>query len=211
MILNKKFNIGDKVLIIDNATGVVIVDDYIVNEKNSRLDNKDNKPLELISFDNKYYFFNTPKYTIVNSISEDVIPLTIPTDYKIELWRNSDHVHDCHVYREYDITELDPEVVNLVNALNKMQGLETVGSCSGHGKSKLFVDIRFESFKAIQSLINIIIRHFNTEFNLSTTPSLMCNSKKDVLLQLSTNSIGESAYKSADLLSELILVEIENE
>ena len=211
MLSYKKWNIGDKVKIIDNETKQIIIDNFIVNEKNYCSDTHDNIiPVELISFDNRYYFLQSNKYTIEKSDTSDIVQLNIPTNYHIDLWSNPNKKWNAEIYREHDITELDEEVKNLVYSLNRISDLYTVGSCSGHNIGYLWVDLIFNSFTPILFLTHLISKYFSDDFILTTEKQLVCNSQKGVIFRLKSLNKGQKAYISTNKLSEIIEMELLN-
>ena len=203
-----KYNCGDKVKVIDASTKEVLVNDFVVNFKRQN-------PLgynELISFDNKYFFQISKKDFIYekNNDSSEVIPFDISkfeNKYEIELWSNYPKHNNFSIYRERDITELDPEVKNLVYSLNKIKGIRTVGSCSGHSKYPLWVDIDFMDIVGLEVITKILYAYFNETFKLTTNTRVSTSAtsnEKVTIMTLETISIGEDAFKLADKFAKKI-------
>lgn len=53
---------------------------------------------------------------------------------------------------EYD-GKMDPQCVNLCNALNKFRGIETTESCCGHGKSKFTIFFKASDIKELSRVL----------------------------------------------------------
>lgn len=54
---------------------------------------------------------------------------------------------------EIDYTELDPECVSLVRAMNVFPGIQTFESCCGHGKNPFCVWFTAESLEVLPALL----------------------------------------------------------
>lgn len=166
-----------------------------------------------ISFDNKYFFKVTDEnqYLILPNLDKICVPLdftTIPVTYEICLWRDAKNNLKADIYREYDIIELDTEVISLVAAINDFEDVNTVGSCSGHNKDPLWIDIKFYSMSFLRILLTILEKSpFNFNFRLCTSPTIINNDKSGIILQLRSEQIGLEAYRAtiqlADRLKEV--------
>lgn len=188
--------------IIDKKTNKVLAAGKITCRKDY---NQLSKPYNCISFDSRWFFNldtkdkfdvqDNPEHLVVSMRDED-----IPTDYKKDLWRNN--IEEMHLYRDYDINELDPEVKDLVFALNELDKVKTVCSCSGHGDRPLSVYIIFFDFKPLCMLVKLIHDKFRKDFNLRTRPDIY-NSKLDrVVLELETTTIGKEAFEKAQEMTK---------
>lgn len=200
--MNYRFNCGDKVKVIDSITKEVLINSKVVNFKRQN-------PLgynELISFDNKYFFQVENKDFIFekDDKTKEIIPFDLSkfeNKYEIELWNHYPKNSNLSIYRERDITELDPEVECLVYSLNKIKGIRTVGSCSGHSISPLWVDIDFMDIIGLETLTKILYTYFNETFKLTTNTRLSTSAtsnEKVTIMTLETISIGEPAFKLAN-------------
>ncbi len=193
--------IGDFCKIIDKQSGTVLCSGQVKSYKMTVVNNETFER-SCITFDYIYFFLKegTDKYDVVKDDTKTTIYFninTVPKDYKVTAWREQDNYSD--IYIENDINNLDKEVVNIVTALNKIEGLETTGSCSGHGERSLWVTIRFKSLEALILLVNFMQRNgFKEHFVLSTDTSIINNEQYNVMLQLYTKSIGEKAYNLAN-------------
>ena len=99
---------------------------------------------------------------------------------------------------------LDPEVVSLVTALNKIEGIETITSCSGHGIDCLQIDLYCDTFEAIKFLIDILPN--NMVIMQPTIPS-RANS---ITLKLSaTNHNVEIGHNQADNFAKIIMEKLQ--
>lgn len=197
--MNKYFSI------IDKQTGEVIFRDLAVNEKIG---------VSCISFDYKHFFKRpgTDKYYIQEEgyVCDNIIAFDadkIPKNYNIILYKYHRENPDADVLREFDITELDPEVTNLVHAINSLKDIETTGSCSGHNKGYLYVDIRFKTLIGLKNFIYILQDNgFYSDFILSTDKHIKNNTNdgEKTILKLNSLHIGQQAYDNANKLANFI-------
>lgn len=181
------------VTIINKSTNDIMVSGQLVAFKDL--------PKQLISFDFKYFFSveENPLYEIqISQTSKTVISFD-HDKYKeiIFLYVN----HDAHdfskefIFREYDITELDPEIAPLVYALNRA-GYETTGSCCGHGKTEGWIRVNFKDFPSLLFLFDILNKDkFRFKFILRTNAGDVNIKPGEIRLSLDTINIGKEAYK----------------
>ena len=203
------FNKGNYAKIIDKATGKIIVAGKIIAKKESDEDIVTGHIYNCycISFDNRWFFNleKTDKFEAVENPEKLVIEMNeidIPSSYAKCLW--NDHKQGIHfdLYRDYDITELDPEVKELVFALNKFEGIKTVSSCCGHGKIPLHIYILFSKFLPLCFLAKVINNKFREDFILTTRKNVSNNHVSNIVMSLETTTIGEEAYQKADELAK---------
>lgn len=192
---------GKYAVIRDIKTNKIVASGQIVGYKsNTKFNNT-----ELVSFDN-HLFFRVKSNTYKLSILNEIIPtlITIPETYNIQLWRDFKKAPNVDIYREFGIEELDPEVEPLVTELNKIKGIRTTGSCSGHGKGTLYVDIMFSNMNSLKFLLDYICSNPKS-FILKSDSSLTQNGDlNEVLMKLETLKSGGVAYKAAENLSNFI-------
>lgn len=161
----------------------------------------------LLSIDNKY-FFNplSDKFTITKIKGGEFIPFN-PTSSELNI-KHWDTVRTNllkpDVYVDQDINECDIEIRGLVMALNGLPFIETTGSCSGHGKHRIYVDIRFRRINELVGFLKLLEKHFADDFVLSSNPHIKQNSNETVLMTLYSVEKGERAYKSANKLTKYI-------
>lgn len=162
--------------VFDAETGELLSSGQVKGYKSN---NPSHKNLVLISFDGKWYFnVRSPKF-IVNK-KEEGRPY-IPFDesklprYTWKKWQ--DHSGDVpDLYREHGYDEIDPEVRPLVDELNMWEGIETVGSCCGHGKGNLWIQINVTDLTSLNTILNIlrspeVFPKMVGRFNLSIDPA----------------------------------------
>ena len=160
----------------------------------------------MISFDNRW-FFNLNKidtFKIEDNPEQQTLEFNSEHfTYVILYWNEKDQYnYKADIYRDYDITELDPEVKLLVYTLNKLTGIETINSCCGHNDFPLSVTIQFSALQSIGLLVKIICKKFKNDFVLSTSAGIQNNSLDRVLLELHTTKKGKEAYEKANELAE---------
>lgn len=192
--------------IIDKSSHKVITAGTIIS-------NKPVKDLIFISFDNIHYFnfHGTAKYQCTN-ILDNVIPLKeLPENYKVIPWMQrwtiefkygdtltDDLLIDPSTVDVYLEKELDPEVIPLVTALNKISGVETVTSCSGHGMLILRIDLYCTTIEAVKTLMSLIPDYMTIDI------SDIAQRENTVQLKICSKGIGDSAYMQANMFADII-------
>lgn len=199
-IISKNFE-NKYVKIINKFNKNVIVAGKVINVKQV--------PVSCITFDNRY-FFSVRKNFLYNIIVEDKPIIEKKFDFQkykffIKLWRKAINHPKWLIFREFDFSEIDKEILPLVNSLNKLTNIQTVSSCCGHGKSVAWVDIKFYDFLSVQMILNIIDKQeFKNKFILTSLPRIFNNSNNSIILSLQTSSIGKDAYNDVLQLSKYI-------
>ena len=194
--------INDYIQIFDKKSEQLIASGKVIA---SKIDEKMN--LCCMSIDNNYFFNNQSSNFIFKKLNEEVETKYYKSlkKYRIILWKNHVKIHDnVDIFYDYNMHELDKEVVELVKALNDLPNISTQGSCSGHNREPLWVSINFETMEAIIRLAKIINRYFNDDFVLSTRSNIIQSGQKNIVLCLISNYIGERAYKSALKMAEIL-------
>ena len=115
-------------------------------------------------------------------------------------WFDCDEHVDADIFFDHDKKELDKEVELLVECLNRLDGIETVCSCSGHDEIPLFVDFTFTKVLPVQILENLITHEFLGKFNLLFDVGRY-RVDDMVVLSLKTIEIGKPAYSVAEELA----------
>ena len=176
---------------------------------------------DLISFDNKHFFWTDgcDKYDVkkISTDNVDSIEYVEREDYVQILWRDTiERIRNADVIREYSIDECDAEIQSLVYSLNKIPHVHTFLSCCGHGREGAWVMITFDSVEGLLRLMNIL-KSEDLEcrrdffFDVNNQPLRKTNAHDadldfNAILQvaLTTHTKGEYAYKSLQKLSEYI-------
>lgn len=110
-------------------------------------------------------------------------------------------------------TEIDIEIKPLIKALNKLDGIKTMCSCSGHNKEPITIFFKTNSINALNKILWAgAYRYWNFQAGWEIKVAYNdpdCNSNElDLLLE--SKDIGEEAYKHADILVEGINNYLEN-
>lgn len=156
---------------------------------------------QLISFDFRY-FFSTEENSLYRIETSSISQNSIPFDYdkykeNVFPYANQNDIEfatHC-IFREYDMTELDPEIAPLVYALNKA-GYETTGSCCGHGKKEGWIRVNFKDFPSLLFLFDILNKErFRYKFLLRMNAGDINIKPGEIRLSLDTMNIGEEAYR----------------
>ena len=195
--------------IIDNDSKIIIAQGKIINKKiRGQYHNEDKsayiyEDIFMPSVDNKHFFNSKSKKLVFEYIDEKVETyVNIPSDYIVEKWKHYKFNRESDIYIDKDIFGIDEEVKRLVQSLNKIQYIETVGSCSGHGEYPLYVDIKFFDFQKFILFTRLINNKFFDKFVLKTSPSIKQIDFNCVILRLESIQIGEEAYNSANRLAQ---------
>lgn len=215
MFLNNEY-----IVIIDNKTKNPIIYGQVKGFKTSYTKVENNKftqyPLKCVSVDEKYFFNLKSKKFKIKKLNKchqltDIknIEKNIPNNYVITLWKNAYLNNSSDVYREFSYNEIDEEIKKLVYTLNKIEGIETKTSCSGHYKEPFNICLQFFNMKSIILLTHLISNKFNNTLLLTTDPIITQYSNDSVMLVLKSIDIGENAYKEANRLNDYLETMIE--
>lgn len=201
--------VGKPCVIIDKVTKKCVAGGIIDKVKLN--------PVLCVSFDNVHFFSinekNNVLWYVFDSGSDyyDVTELKIPEHWKVALWRSKtkENKMQSDIYIERD--ELDKEIKKLVIALNRVKGLMTGGSCSGHGHSYPFVSIIIRDLAPLNFLLRC--QHiYRDSFDIGTNEITSPNYTKDqTVLTLSCRFLGEKAYGMLDSFAEFIISEAKKE
>ena len=208
--------------IIDSNTYNIIAKGRVTDYKKFGGDKKRGKELkvDLISFDGKYYFHRkgNTRYYVTYKTAETIgtpIPYKEDETYRMKLWRDVE-VTDADwvdVYRDFDMSELDDEIKDLVDVLNTIDGIRTTGSCSGHGKGEAWVAMNISKYSAAWFILRLLQHnptHFYDRFEIDLgTPSVTVyeynhRGDKDCPLCIKTKAIGNEAYLAINDLTRYI-------
>ena len=196
-------------ILIDSLLNKVIAQGDIINQKNVFATEKNEfKKCNAISFDNIHFIVIKNHHKLLQTDIETFI-LDIPDSYIIKNWTDVCENDCADVYIEKNINDLDEEVIDLVNSLNQLKNIRTTGSCSGHMRDVLWVDISFETLKSLNIFCNKLLL-FSDKFILHTAPNVICNDKEGVLLRLSSKQIGKPAYSAAITFAKFLALKKEN-
>ena len=105
-------------------------------------------------------------------------------------------------------TALDPEVVSLCAAINRVQGLQTYASCCGHGKHSLDVWVRVAELQALYPLLRAIDCRYGGPLSVDGTWTCEAMSTdltakgRSVVFFLHSQSTGNQAYEEAEQVAQ---------
>ena len=205
--------------VLDKESGKLLAKGLVIGMK---LCNPSHSKMCCISFDRKWFFNVESERFIVNSISKQT---TIDLDESLlnnYLWKRwQDHTGTiADIYRENDYSEIDPEVKPLCDELNKWKGVETVGSCCGHGQDSLWIQMMVDNINSINTILNIMrspqaYPKMLGKFYISTDAdkqSAMVNyidfkkfyDSNYLYIVIMSKYKGEQAYKDAELLTRYL-------
>ena len=205
-------NIGKHATIIDTNTLSIIASGIILYEKHT-IDGK--IFINLISFDGKYFFKRegNSKYLIKfdNKCPEKKF---IPSNFKylcISHWSNAiNNYNDISVdiYEENTYFELDPEVADICKQLNLINGITTIGSCSGHNERSAWINIQITSISGLNILLKILsLDSFRHSFILTSDATLLHSAECQFpMLKLKTIDIGDAAFRNINKLVEFLKI-----
>lgn len=173
-----------------------------------KLSNVKNIPVDCISIDNKFYFLTKENdfYSIKEMDEEEFdVPFDpMSTSIPVKLWREVYKDINCVcVYRDFTIDEADPEVLEIIHTLNKIDNIRTTSSCSGHYTSRAYIDIAFKGFDSLFKIVKLLdLNEFRNDFQLATSDTIANNSQDEIILKLTTKNYGEPAYHKINELNE---------
>ena len=157
------------------------------------------------SFDDKFFFNEKSlnKTIFVKSNEEHLEkPFDsehIPEYLSWKIYREATGNVEEDILRDFGIDELDEEVVYLVKVLNQFEDIKTTGSCCGHNKLPLFVDIIFNDHKTLFKILWLISKaKYNEKICLTTVPDIKNCNIHNGMMRLCTKLIGKEAYKIAN-------------
>lgn len=194
--------VGKYLKILDKKSNSIVASGKIVFQKEGTDEFKD-QPL-LVSLDNKYFYNinGTKHYYCIILDNEISLQQNIPSNYKIKRYRwMKKPPYNADIYRDFGIDELDKDVEPLVKALNKIDGITTVGSCSGHFVKELWVDM-YVLYTQSYELLKFIIKEFEKHFELNIKSDFSEN--RQMMLELKSKHKGYTAYKYSNQLSQYI-------
>lgn len=197
--------------ITDAKTNKIVCSGVVVSSKDRYIDNnKIYTNIYFVSVDNKHFFnMNNNKFNV--EVLNEKIDLYVGdirkyVKCKLKKWGNLFYKNrnKVDILLDNDINGLDPPVKKLVYSLNKLEDVETDGSCSGHYKEPLWVSCQFKSIKPLILLSKIISNKFLYDFKLCTLSNRSQTSNDKFGLCIVSFHKGKKAYKSADELSKYI-------
>jgi hypothetical protein len=161
----------------------------------------------LISLDNEYYFnICHPSINVVyesRSIDDTINITEIPHI----MWNQ---VNKNKIYPLYKEVQIDKECISLVNALNNIKNVHTVGCCCGHDTGKYWINFLISDLYVLKQLVELVSFNgpFKEDWKISSSKyASVVNDDKVVPLSLICNHIGTKAYacalKLADYLEQI--------
>lgn len=190
--------VGKYAVVVDRETKRVIAAGLVVDVKAGNFN--------LISFDRIAFYHENGNchYRVFILLPQNAIEdLTIhptPSSYLILPFNRNGM--DADIYLEN--TEYDVEVCELVTALNTVPGIQTTGSCSGHGRDHLFVTMFFSSLDSLSRLASII-EDSGLWFTLSTDIRVYQDKTPGKIhLRLQSGYLGNAAYEEAKRLANIL-------
>jgi hypothetical protein len=218
--------------VVDNKTGKVVARGPVVGYKSN---NPGHRDIFFISVDGKWYFNCRCEEFEVTLIDpgQSTVEFTNPDDYHWLHWQNWQEPLPP-LYRDFCIDEVDPEVKDLVIELNKWCGVETTGSCCGHGRGPLWIQLQGDNTRSLNCIFNVLrapeifpklldrfkfsieskyIQCMNYYAGHQTLTALNNSTHMDkhsiisspfLHLVLMTTTIGEEAYHDAQLLARYL-------
>lgn len=188
---------GKYAVVIDRETKRVIAAGLVVDVKAGNFN--------LISFDRIAFYHENGNYhyrvlVLPQNVIEDLTIHPTPSNYLVLPFNRNGMAADIYL----ENTEYDVEVCELVAVLNTVSGIQTTGSCSGHGRDHLFVTMFFSSLDSLSRLASIIEDN-GLWFTLSTdTRVYQDKTPGKIHLRLQSGYLGNAAYEDAQRLANII-------
>ena len=176
--------------------------------------------LSYISNDGKWYVnMKDDSAFLVKQVEKGLppIPFNGPGKYVWKYWR--DYLSELvDLYRDFSIEEVDEEVKELVTELNKWDGIQTIGSCCGHDKSELWIQVDATSTHNLNIILNVLrtpkvfprmLDRFRIALDGDKSQCINCDKiihgkPMNLSIVLMTTDVGERAYESARLLARYL-------
>jgi len=188
---------GKYAVVVDRETKRVIAAGLVVDVKAGNFN--------LISFDRIAFYHENGNYhyrvlVLPQNVIEDLTIHPTPSSYLVLPFNRNGMAADIYL----ENTEYDVEVSELVATLNTVSGIQTTGSCSGHGRDHLFVTMFFSSLDPLSRLASIIEDN-GLWFTLSTdTRVYQAKTPGKIHLRLQSGYLGNAAYEEAQRLANII-------
>ena len=166
--------------------------------------NNGNDSMLLISLDNEYYFnIYHPSINVVyeSRVIDDTINIT---EIPHIMWNQ---VNKNKIYPLYKEVQIDKECISLVNALNNIKNIHTVGCCCGHDIGKYWVNFLISDLHVLKQLVELVSFNgpFKEDWKISSSKyASVVNDDKVVPLSLICNHIGTKAYECALKLADYL-------
>ena len=193
-------------VIVKNKIGEIIVAGMVKAIKYNYFYYDEKKPFFGISFDNMHFFTEWN-----NEIYFEENPNHIEKEMNIDgidvvLWTDITNKPHSSVYRDYDITELDDGVKELVLSLNKMDGITTCSSCSGHKRKHMWIDFCITNLDSLKNIIMIISqKEFRDDWMIINSIFAENFKYNDLIMTLQSKKYSDDKiFDSAQKLSEYI-------
>jgi hypothetical protein len=104
---------------------------------------------------------------------------------------------------------IDAECIELCNAINSIDGLQTCESCCGHGKRAMRIWIVAEKVKNLMTIGRILDRRYSIILHDWKCEVNCTDGKFGVIFFLhSGNTIGQQAYNESKILAENIRIHL---
>lgn len=153
------------------------------------------------------YFFNesSDRFTIYKNYVDLYIPFdkTVLNNYICCKWMDKDTLFKLYNIDIILENEYDKECVKLIDALNRIDGVTTILSCSGHGVKPFTIDIQISNLQSLIFLQSILPCKY---FRLTTDRHLKyCNDKVVFSLQSYRDYDSDTIYSIADQFADTIV------
>ncbi len=161
--------------------------------------------VNLCSVDNIHYFnAEHPDIKVEFKNNNDLeYVLNIDNIPKVE-WYKALKYPNQPLYVEVGI---DQECVRLINAMNNIGHIMTIGSCCGHYKEYFWIDFIAESLISLRLLVKLFSfeGRFKEDWIIRTSKDIAVDCiKQGVPLSLVCNYKGQKAYRCAEELAEYL-------
>lgn len=140
--------IGDYIRVQDSITGTLLIAGKISNATANP---------KGYSVDGKLFFnpnSNKFKIEVLNFEVRNTYCTICDTNKYIKY--NHNNIDNTFEYDFFEWNEIEPEVFEICELLNKIPGIETYSSCSGHGKIPPYVDFHIYDWDSFYNVLDFL-------------------------------------------------------
>lgn len=134
----------------------------------------------------------------------EYVEAVIPARYTKSHCKDSNTNPFSDVYYGWGASDTDAEVKKLVDVLNRIEGVQTHGSCSGHDISPLWVTFTTDSIRSLRRISEVTRDFIDVFLLVDATTNHNFSPTDAITIRLNTVWSGEKAYSLVAQLSSAL-------